>query len=198
MRLRKELCTSLLESHHQSIYDSLDILFNCRSAIPRLEEISVEKYDFFILSYLVQILFSWKVVTVADMVLYSILMISQSIGDYSTEAKKFLKLIIYRLRQCHGVRLHHRFAAQNAVSSSVKMEKAVSDPSQAEYGPKREQTHTLGAEPPLELSSPIAFLLIRLIHELMRKRLFMGKQNLFQYKSFGNRHVNSLYLKYMN
>ena len=113
------------------------------------------------------------------MVLYTMLMISQSIGEYSTDAKKFLKLIIYRLRQCHGIRLHHRFAKQNALFLPGEVNKTPVDPSQAKCDTNRETMHTFGVEPPLELSSPIAFLLIRLIHELMRKKLFIGEQTVF-------------------
>lgn len=52
----------------------------------------------------------WKTVSLGDIVLYTLIQLSHSVGDASAEARTLLKLVIYRLRQCHGIRLQHSFS----------------------------------------------------------------------------------------
>lgn len=125
---KQDFVQRIVAEQPEAIWNALDILCECRSAIPSVDEVPVEH---------------WKVVSLADTVLYSILTLSTNAGSESDAARQLLGSVLEFLKRRHS-------------ASSV---------SRPHLAP------TL-AGPPLELSAPLVFLVIRLVRDLERKKLF--------------------------
>lgn len=138
----------VVDEHHQAVYDSLDTLFMSRMAAKGAgsgEEVdcggdgsaSLEK---------------WRVASIADFALYPLLLGLHSCREMATT---LTKLLIYHLRQRHGMRMQHLHVSTRR-------------------GEVLEEGVLSGEEPPLVLSGPVAFLLGHLLAEEWRREIFVG------------------------
>jgi hypothetical protein len=119
----------MLENNHQAIYDAIDTLFNSRLAISCNTDASIN-FD------------QWRVTSLADLTLYTLLLLAHSIREDGL--KILLKLVIYHLRQRHGMSNLHKMAGGGG-----------------------------GDEQPLELSGPIALLLGRMLDEMRMRDVWI-------------------------
>jgi len=150
MLLRPHTLQRVVDQHHQAIYDSLDALFMSRMAARGAG--SGEEVDCGVEGASLE---KWRVATIADFALYPLLLGLHSSREMATT---LTKLLIYHLRQRHGMRMQH-------LHVQARVEQGVLGSSE---------------EPPLALSGPVAFLLGHLLAEEWRREIFveLGGQKL--------------------
>lgn len=125
---KQDFVQKIVTEQPEALWNALDILYECRSAVASVEAVSVEH---------------WKVVSLADTVLFSVLSLSTNAGSESDAAQQLLENVLEFLKK-----------------------------RQSTAGVSRARLTPTLAGPPLELSAPLVFLVIRLIRDLERKKLF--------------------------
>jgi hypothetical protein len=143
-----------------------------------------------LLSKLFTVLKRWKVVTLADALLYSVLTLSQHLGPKKPintrggqeQSRQLLELLIQHLRTANIKNmLSHQLSKQQRPSSSaiLSSQNPFVDPisllsvvqKTAQQQPKN--SFAMNNNQPMELSGPLAFMLIELTKEQPQRQLFI-------------------------